>query len=86
MDQEVIRRRNTVFTVIYRNLATHYAQYVPQAARLLVEVIFLIMVRLRLLESTVHVHNVCTLLNTALRQDSQMVRSLADYVKLLTLG
>ena len=44
----MIRRRNAVFTLIYRKVTLHYPQYVPKAARRLLEVTFLLMVRFHL--------------------------------------
>ena len=46
MDQEVVRRRNTVFLVIYRKVTLHYPGYVPKAVRRLLEAVFLILVSL----------------------------------------
>lgn len=45
MDQEVVRRRNTVFLVIYRKTTRIYLACVPKAVRWLFEALFLIMVR-----------------------------------------
>lgn len=46
MDQEVIRRRNAVFSVIYRKVTSQYFGCVPQAIRWLLEIILLAMVSL----------------------------------------
>ena len=45
MDQEVVRRRNAVFLVIYRKTTRIYPACVPRAVRWLFEALFLIMVR-----------------------------------------
>ena len=47
MDQEVIRRRNTVFNIIYRRVTLHYTQFVPKAARWTLEITCLLLVGLR---------------------------------------